>query len=147
MQSPLLSRLRGRLKPYYEQPWPLLGRHIRERWDDVCSSVAREGNPTELHALRDKYEAVVELHLRILKDILSLEEMSDDRAYFIEDLRRMIDDLQTFRDELFNRWKSEEDLYSILVERYPLSADRLTALAKKHGAPESWRTGDDDPFG
>ncbi len=127
-----------------------VARELRRLWERTSREVAIARKVPELHATRDEYEALLKGHLRLLEEYLALAELHDHilgptRAR-IDELRGAVRDLRQHYDELFPRWQTLEDLYSILNEKLSPSAEKLKSLAAQHPPPRSWYEETDDPF-
>ena len=106
-------------------------------WDRLSREAARAGRGADLHASRDDFEAVVRARLRMLDAGAELADRLGP-AGAADPLRAECGALQTLHDRLFPRWRTEDDLYTILVEQLSLPNEKLLELAAAYPAPQSW---------
>jgi hypothetical protein len=123
----------------------------QQNWDRVCENATATKQVEALHAARDEYEAALQAQIRILKDTLFLAEFGhrsgENGSPRTEPWRTAAENLQRFHDELFGRWKTLDDLYRILIEKFSLPAAELKRLAAMYPPPQSWFDEDlDDIF-
>lgn len=106
-------------------------------WDGVCARVLRDGSIEDLHAARNDYQAVLFGHLQLLDGHLTLLERFGDETRR-EAIAAQRTRLQQHFDTLFPRWRTQENLEAILLERLRIPNDTLKTLAAKNPPPQSW---------
>ena len=128
----------------------LISHELRELWERTSRDAAANRKVEELHAAKDAYRALLQGHLRLLDDYLSVTELhqlhlgpSTER---VSELRRAIENLRELHDELFPRWQTIDDLHAILTQKLTLPSTKLDELAAKSPPPQSWFDETLDPF-
>lgn len=123
---------------------------LRRDWDRTSREAAENGRLEGLHATRDDYHDLLQGHIRLLEEYLSLTKLHQrafgPNAVKLAELTRALDDLRGLHDELFPRWQTREDLTQILIERFSLPAEKLRELASSQAPPRSWIEETADPF-
>ena len=123
---------------------------LRDLWERTSRDAAANRKVDDLHAARDAYRALLQGHLRLLEDYLSVAELHQlhmgSASKRIAELRRAVDDLRQLHDELFPRWQTLDDLHAILTQKLTLPNAKLDELAAKHSPPQSWYEESIDPF-
>jgi hypothetical protein len=123
---------------------------LRAEWDRTSRAAAENRRLADLHAARDDYRALLSGHLRLLEDYLSLAELHSrvfgTGADRVTELREAVGALKGLHDELFPRWRTADDLHSLLIEKFTPPADALRALADRSSPPAAWLDETADPF-
>ena len=118
-------------------------------WDQL-SVAGRSGRTSEVDAARNQLQASVQLKLRLAERALTyceiLHVQTGETLAERKDLVRSYEKLQRFKTEVLDRWQSLEDLEEILVENFPLSAERLEKTAANCQPPASWYQEQGKPF-
>ena len=127
-----------------------VAQELRVLWDHTCRTAAEGRRIDTLHSARDDYRALLQGHLRLLKEYLTLAELHQKviptDSTWVAELNRAVDDLTALHDELFPRWQTVEDLRQILIEKLALPTAKLRELADKYPPPASWVEETIDPF-
>lgn len=128
----------------------LASHELRELWERTSRDAAATRKVEELHAARDAYRALLQGHLRLLEDYLSVAQLHQlhlgPPSERISELRRAVENLRQLHDELFPRWQTLDDLQAILTKKFTLPAAKLDELAAKSPPPQSWLDEIIDPF-
>jgi hypothetical protein len=114
-------------------------------WRHLCQEVAL-GRTDIVHARRESVLAGLQSRLDLLRHVDQLARVDGRELDEAEDLSDEILSLQQLHTRLANRWQDPESLEYLAAETLTPSAEKLAALAAKHGFPQAWYDQDDDPF-
>jgi len=155
MATMMLQKL-FRLPAFDDFPGPFahrataVSRELREHWEHTSRDAAANRAVDELHAARDAYRDLLEGHLKLLEDYLSVARLHqlhlDPSSERIRELQEAFTGLQQLHNELFPRWQTLDDLREILRSKFTLPSVKLDELAAKHPPPQSWFDETIDPF-
>ncbi len=122
---------------------------IKERWKQLCAE-GWAGKTEEVHALRAPIAEMIASKRQSMAKVRELVDLLQRRTGVRLSERTLLDQAEQFVDQFQNdvldRWHSLEDLEDMLAASYPLSNDRLKAMASKHAPPASWFDEQSNPF-
>jgi hypothetical protein len=111
----------------------------------MCQDVAA-GRAAAVQAGRTSFLAHVQARLSVLRHVDDLARLDGREPQGDENLADEIAELEKLHSRLSMRWVDAESLQYLAAETLTPSADKLDAIARKHGFPQSWYDQDDDPF-
>lgn len=118
---------------------------LQEEWLQLCREVAA-GRTEGVHAQRGSFLARLQSRLEQLRHIDELARLDGGALEASEDLSRQLSSLEKLYDKLTRRWQDTEGLEYLAAEALTPSAEKLDAIAARHGFPQGWYDQDDDPF-
>jgi hypothetical protein len=121
------------------------GSELGREWQRLCQEVAA-GRTEAVHAQRGPFLARVKSSLDLLRQVDELARMDRQPLEEREDLSEEITRLERLHARLASRWQDSESLEYLAAEALTPSAEKLDALASKHGFPRAWYDQEDDPF-
>jgi hypothetical protein len=115
---------------------------FKEIWDACCQGVAA-GEATDSHTSRDAIADLLKRRMAFLATTLSqVKEMGEElNEPFEREEDKLLAELahvQRIQREIFDRWRTAEDLEELAAETTALSASAFDALAQKLGPPTEW---------
>jgi hypothetical protein len=121
------------------------GYELARQWQRLCQEVAA-GQTEVVHAQRESFLANMLARLDLLTHVDQLARVDGRELEEAEDLSDEISSLEQLHTRLASRWQDTESLEYLAAETLTPSAEKLAALAGKHGFPQAWYDQDDDPF-
>jgi hypothetical protein len=122
---------------------------VRRRWEYLRSQ-GWKGHAAEVHAERQPFLDSVERKLHLVEQGRRLAELfvlpTGEALPEATKLAQAEDELRRFREEVFGNWQTLEDLEEMLAASFPLSNERLAAIAAKHRPPPEWYEEEGKPF-
>ena len=118
-----------------------LARAHRPRWIECVGEVAA-GNTEAVQAERDALSRNLDAHLEALRRTIRIAaiagSLSGEPVSGSTELPAALDDLERLRADVFDHWRTAEDLEDLAAAAFPLSGTRLRELAALHPAPQAW---------
>ena len=118
-----------------------LARAHRPRWMECVAAVAA-GHTDRVQAERAALSQDLQAHLEALRRTMRLaaiaESLADEPVAGAAELPAALADLERLRADVFDRWRTVEDLEDLAAASFPLSAARLRELAALHPTPQAW---------
>jgi hypothetical protein len=115
-----------------------LPRHVRDTWQKIVQGAIEQRRIEQLHAAREEYRGIVQEWVEQLEWFVKFCRQVSKSAPIVAEAEKGLADLREFRDTLFCRWQTLDDLHEIVVAQYQLPADRLKAHAAANPIPQSW---------
>jgi len=126
-----------------------LARAHRPRWMECVAEVAA-GHTDRVQVERDTLAQALQAHREALRRTLRLaaiaESLAGEAVAGATELPACIADLERLQTEVFDRWRTVEDLEDLAAAAFPLPAARLRELASQHPAPQAWYDQQGEPF-
>jgi hypothetical protein len=120
-------------------------------FEDILRRIFLEvagGQTHEIQADRSRLLTALEKRIDLLKLTYHLtgwlrkqgkSELPDPEALLAE-----VSGLECLKADVFDRWRTAEDLERLAVERYPLSRAELQRIAATHTPPPEWYAAEDE---
>jgi len=122
---------------------------VRRLWDSYCAA-GWEGRTAEVHAARGLFLGNVEAKLRLTEQAIRNAEqlalLAGQPLPETAQLSQCARELQQFMADVFGRWQTQEDLEDMLAASFPLSAEELESIGRKHPTPPEWYSQEGKPF-
>jgi len=122
----------------------------RQNWEVLCRA-AESGQVEEVHALRGLFLQRVDRRLALMRNAQEAVKraalLSGAAIPAIDGMERAQAGLEAFKQEIFSRWQTVEDLEGIILARHTLTNEQLAAVRQTLPAFHAqWYAEDSKPF-
>jgi hypothetical protein len=126
----------------------LVPTRVRQTWNDVVQIAVRENRCEELHAAREEFKTYIDEQIAILEWVASGKMLAGRGHPFgrLNELEQPLSEIKSFREGLFSRWTSLDDLFALVIQDFRYSKEKFQAYDATHPIPQSWYEETDDLF-